>query len=153
MVSKSKIAGKSGFTLIEIIIALVAAGILAIFYFHFMGTAMDFSWESVELVAGEAKAEGLMDKIISDYVIRINQNPDTALAQILALEATYESDADFGSPVTMEYVNYDSSGNLSPVPSPGTSNNLRITVEAPGSNFTTMLTKSRNDNTNPIAYY
>ena len=114
---------------------------------------MDFSWESVELVAGEAKAEGLMDKIISDYVIRINQNPDTALAQIVALEATYESDADFGSPVTMEYVNYDSSGNLSPVPSPGTSNNLRIIVEAPGSNFTTMLTKSRNDNSNPIAYY
>ena len=57
MLSKMKIAGNKGFTLIEIIVTLVAAGILSIFYFHFMGTAMDFSWKSVELVAGEAKAK------------------------------------------------------------------------------------------------
>ena len=153
MLTKSKIADNSGFTLVEIIIALIVAGILAIFYFHFMGTAMDFSWKSVELVAGEAQAEGLMEKIISDYVLRINQNPDTALAQMVAREATYESDADFGSPVNMEYIAYDSSGNQSPVPSPATSNNLKVTVEAPGNNFTTILTKSRNDTSNPVAYY
>jgi prepilin-type N-terminal cleavage/methylation domain-containing protein len=153
MLTKSKIADNSGFTLVEIIIALIAAGILAIFYFHFMGTAMDFSWKSVELVAGEAQAEGLMEKIISDYVLRINQNPDTALAQMVALEGTYESDADFGSPVNMEYIAYDSAGNQSTVPSPATSNNLKVTVEAPGSNFTTILTKSRNDTSNPVIYY
>lgn len=153
MPTKSKIADNGGFTLVEIIIALIVAGILAIFYFHFMGTAMDFSWKSVELVAGEAQAEGLMEKIISDYVLRINQNPDTALAQMVAREATYESDADFGSPVNMEYITYDSSGNQSPVPSPATSNNLKVTVEAPGNNFTTILTKSRNDTSNPVAYY
>ena len=153
MPTKSKIADRRGFTLVEIIIALIVAGILAIFYFHFMGTAMDFSWKSVELVAGEAQAEGLMEKIISDYAIRINQNPDTALAQIVALETAYENDADFGTPVTMEYITYDGAGNQSPVPSPGTSNNLKVIVEAPGSNFTTILTKSRNDNSNPIAYY
>lgn len=153
MPTKSKIADHRGFTLVEIIIALIVAGILAIFYFHFMGTAMDFSWKSVELVAGEAQAEGLMEKIISDYVLRINQNPDTALAQMVAREAIYESDADFGSPVNMEYIAYDSSGNQSPVPSPATSNNLKVTVEAPGNNFTTILTKSRNDTSNPVAYY
>ena len=153
MLSKSKIADKSGFTLIEIIVTLVAAGILAIFYFHFMGTAMDFSWKSVELVTGEAKAEGLMEKIISDYVLRINQDPDTALPQIVGLESTYETDADYGSPVTMEYIAYDSGGNESTVPSPGTSNNLKVTVEAPGNDFTTILTKSRNDTDNPIVYY
>ncbi len=153
MLSKSKISDTSGFTLIEIIVSLVAAGILSIFYFHFMGTAMDFSWKSVELVAGEAKAEGLMERIIADYVIRINQNPDTALAQIEALEATYESDADYGNPVTMEYITYDSAGNESTVSSPGTSNNLKVTVEAPGNDFTTILTKSRNDTTDPIIYY
>lgn len=153
MPTKSKIADNSGFTLVEIIIALIVAGILAIFYFHFMGTAMDFSWKSVELVAGEAQAEGLMEKIISDYVLRINQNPDTALAQMVAREATYESDADFGGPVNMEYIAYDNSGNQSPVPSPATSNNLKVTVEAPGNNFTTILTKSRNDTSNPVAYY
>jgi len=147
------ITRKNGFTLIEVIIALVAAGILALFYFHFMGTAMEFSWKSVELVEGEAKAEGLMEKIISEYVIRINQNPDTALALIAAREANYKNDVDFGSPVIMEYITYDSAGNESAVPSPGTSNNLKVTVEAPGSNFTAILTKSRNAASNPKVYY
>jgi len=150
---KSKIADKSGFTLVEIIVSLVVAGILSIFYFHFMGTAMNSSWKSVELVEGEAKAEGLMEKIIADYVIRINQNPDTALDQIVALEATYESDPNYGSPVTMEYISYDSAGNESSVPSPGTSNNLKVTVQAPGNDFTTMLTKSRSETTDPIVNY
>jgi len=150
---KSKIADKSGFTLVEIIVSLVVAGILSIFYFHFMGTAMNSSWKSVELVEGEAKAEGLMEKIIADYVIRINQNPDTALDQIVALEATYESDPNYGSPVTMEYIGYDSAGNESSVPSPGTSNNLKVTVQAPGNDFTTMLTKSRSETTDPIVNY
>ncbi len=153
MPAKSKIADQSGFTLIEIIVTLVAAGILAIFYIHFMGTAMSFSWKSVELVTGEAKAEGLMERIIAEYVFEINTNPDTALSTIAGREGTYEGDADFGSPVTMEYITYDSSGNEAPVPSPGTSNNLKVTVEAPGNNFTTILTKSRNDADNPKVYY
>jgi len=148
---KSKIADKSGFTLVEIIVSLVVAGILSIFYFHFMGTAMNSSWKSVELVAGEAKTEGLMEKIISDYVIRINQNPDTALAQIVALEAAYESDPDYGSPVTMQYITYDSAGNEGPAG--GTSNNLKVTVQAPGNDFITILTKSRNEATDPIVNY
>lgn len=157
MFSKSKISGNTGFTLVEIIVTLVAAGILALFYFHFMGTAMDFSWKSVELVAGESKAEGLMERIISDYVKLINQPPqpppNDALTQIKASEAGYESDLDYGSPVTLEYITYDSAGNESSVPSPGTSNNLKVTVEAPGSDFTTILTNSRNAATDPIVYY
>ena len=149
---KSKIDGNSGFTLVEIIVSLMVAGILAVFYFHFMGTAMDHSWQSVELVAGEAKAEGLMEKIIADYVLRINQDPDTALDQIVGLKATYESDLDYGSSVTMKYISYDSAGNEVPIVS-GTSNNLKVTVQAPGNDFITILTKSRNEATDPIVYY
>jgi len=154
---KSKIAGKNGFTLVEIIVSLVVAGILSIFYFHFMGTAMSSSWKSVELVAGEAKAEGLMEKIIAEYVELINQPPQAppndALTLIKLRESTYESDPDYGSPVTMEYIAYDSGGNEVPVPPPGTSSNLKVTVEAPGNDFTTILTKSRKDADNPIVYY
>ena len=138
---------ENGFTLIEIIVTLVAAGILATFYFHFMGTAMDFSWKSVELVSGEAKAEGLMDRIVSDYVKLINQPPQAppndALTLIKNAEATYESDPDYGSDVTMEYIEYDSAGNEVPA---GSSSNLKVTVEAPGNDFITILTRSRDDN-------
>jgi prepilin-type N-terminal cleavage/methylation domain-containing protein len=70
MCLKSKIADKSGFTLVEIIVSLVVVGILAVFYFHFMGTAMNSSWLSVEMVAGEAEAALLMEEIISDYTDR-----------------------------------------------------------------------------------
>jgi prepilin-type N-terminal cleavage/methylation domain-containing protein len=142
--SKSKIADQKGFTLVEIIVTLVAAGILSIFYFHFMGTAMDFSWKSVELVAGEAEAEGQMEEIIAYFTSKINSDPDTALSTVAS---------QFTSDATMVYITYDSSGNESAVPSPGTSNNLKVTVEAPGSDFTTILTKSRKDADNPIVYY
>ena len=144
MLSKSKIPGNKGFTLLEIIASLVVAGILSIFYFHFMGTALDFSWKSVELVAGEAEAEGKIEEIIAYYTSKINANPDTALS-IVASE--------FGGDATMVYITYDSSGNEDSVPSPGTSNNLKVTVEAPGNDFTTILTKSRNEATDPIIYY
>jgi prepilin-type N-terminal cleavage/methylation domain-containing protein len=157
MLSITKKIDKDGFTLVEIIVTLVAAGILAIFYFHFMGTAMDFSWKSVELVSGEAKAEGLMERIISDYVGLINQPPqdppNDALTLIKNAEATYESDADYGSPVTMEYITYDPAGNEATVPSPGTSSNLKVTVEAPGNDFITILTRSRDDNDDPKVAY
>ena len=155
MPSKSKIAGQSGFTLVEIIVSLVAAGILSIFYFHFMGTAMSQSSNSVLLVAGEANAEGVMERIIADYVQFTNEYPgsppDTALKQIRDRIGIYETD--LGGTVTMEYITYDSAGNASPIPFPGISNNLRVTVEAPGSDFTTILTNTRINADNPIVYY
>ena len=141
MRSESKIADQSGFTLVEIIITLVAAGILSLFYFHFMGTAMDFSWKSVELVAGEAEAEGQMEEIIAYFTSKINSDPDTALSTVAS---------EFSGDATMVYITYDTSGNESPAAS---SNNLKVTVEAPGSNFTTILTKSRKDADNPIVFY
>ena len=147
--SKPEIAGEKGFTLVEIIITLVAAGILAIFYFHFMGTAMDYSWRSVELVAAEAEAEGVMERIIADYVDFINQDPDNALNNIKT--------GSYGPLVTMVYVTYDAAGNESEV-TVGTSNYLKVTVKLPaedistsvGNNLTTLLTKSRTAATDPI---
>jgi hypothetical protein len=130
----------------------VAAGILALFYFHFMGTAMDYSWRSVELVAGEAQAEGIMERIIADYVDRINQDPDNTLADIKSTS--------YGTLVTMVYVSYDSAGNESEL-TVGTSNYLKVTVKLPvedisstvGNNLTALLTKSRSAATDPIVSF
>ena len=43
-----------GFTLVEIIVTLVAAGILGAIFIHFMGTALDAGWNAVEIVRDEA---------------------------------------------------------------------------------------------------
>jgi hypothetical protein len=130
--------------LIEVIATIIVMGILAAFFIHFMGTALNDSWRSLELVEGEAKAEGLMEKIIADYVERINDNnPDAALAAIKSLESSYESDPEYGLPITVEYIIFNAGNEV--VVDPTTSNNLKIVIEAPSRNLTTILTKSRTD--------
>jgi len=76
----SKISSNKGFTLVEIIATIIVMGILAAFFIHFMGTALHDSWKSVELVAVEAEAEGIMEQIIADYVMEMNKNSDDALS-------------------------------------------------------------------------
>ena len=44
--SKLKLHFTAGFTLIEVIVTIVVVGILAAFFIHFMGTALDDSWKS-----------------------------------------------------------------------------------------------------------
>ena len=150
--TKAKHNSESGFTLIEVIATIIVMGILAAFFIHFMGTALNDSWRSVELVADEAKAEGLMEKIIADYVERINAIPNTALAVIVSRESSYENDPDYGMPVTMQYIVFDASGAEQPDNS-GENRNLKVTGEPPGYNLTTVLTKSRtNPNDPPVPY-
>jgi len=140
---------EAGFTLIEVIATVIVMGILAAFFIHFMGTALNDSWRSVEQVADEARAEGLMERIIADYVEQINDTtPDNALATILSRESSYESDADYGMPVTMDYIFFDAGG-AEQIVIAGVSRNLKVTVEPPGYNLTTILTQSRTDSNDP----
>ena len=140
--AESKHNSDNGFTLIEVIATIIVMGILAAFFIHFMGTALNDSWKSVEVVEGEAKAEGLMEKIIADYVEEINgNNPDAALAEIKGDESDYENDVDYGMPVTMEYIVFDAGGDEQ-ADTAGENRNLKVTVEPPGYNLTTVLTKS-----------
>ena len=139
---------ENGFTLIEVIATVIVIGILAAFFIHFMGTALNDSYRSVELVENEARAEGLMEKIIADYVEKINDNnPDTTLAVIKGQESFYESNADYGMPVTMQYIAFNAGNEVVVDPTP--SKNLKIVVEAPGHNLTTILTLSRTDPNQP----
>ena len=135
---------ENGFTLIEVIATVVVMGILAAFFINFMGTALTDSWRSVELVADEARAEGLMEMIIADYVDEINDNPNTALGDIQDSESDYESDVDYGLPVTMQFIVFDANGNEQ-ADTAGENRNLKVTVESPGYHLTTILTESRTD--------
>ena len=141
---KSKIADISGFTLVEIIVSLMVAGILAVFYFHFMGTAMDHSWQSVELVAGEAEAEGKLEEIIAYFTSKINQDPNSALSITIS---EFGSDAS----ISMSYIEFDAGGTATVVGGPTTT--LRVTVQAPGNDLTTILTKSRSSSSDPTVNY
>jgi prepilin-type N-terminal cleavage/methylation domain-containing protein len=137
---------ENGFTLIEVIATVIVMGILAAFFIHFMGTALTDSWRSLELVADEARAEGLMERIIADYVERINNNPADPAA---ALTAT--KDDDYGMPVTMKYIVFNAGNEV--IVDPTASRNLKIVVESPGYSLTTILTESRTDSDDlPVIY-
>jgi len=150
---QSKHSSENGFTLIEVIATIIVMGILAAFFIHFMGTALNDSWRSVEQVENEAIAEGLMERIIGDYVEEINDDPDNALATILSRESShYESDPDYGLPVSMQYIIFDTNGDEQP-DTAGENRNLKVTVEPPGYNLTTILTKSRTDSNQSSVIY
>jgi len=150
--SELKHSSANGFTLIEVIATVLVIGILAAFFIHFMGTALNDSWRSVEVVADEARAEGLMEKIIADYVEQINNNPANALPIILSRESSYESDPDYGLPVSMQYIIFGTNGDEQ-ADTARENRNLKVTVEPPGFNLTTILTRSRTDSNQPPEPY
>lgn len=143
--TRLNIAAARGFTLVEIIVTIVIMGILSAFFIHFMGTALDDSWKSVELVAGEAAAEAKLEEIIAYFTSKINDNTQMANA-LTIVESEFSGDA------TMEYIVFNGSGaeeeDLS-----GTLRNLKVTVEAPGNNLTTILTQSRTQSSDPKVGY
>lgn len=139
---KAIIFSHKGFTLIEIIATIMMAGILSAIFIQFMGTALMRSGDSVNIVRDEASIEGLMEEIISDYLKEINNNsPENALSTIKA--------KNYGSDVTMEYIQFDGSGNEIP----GSTNSLKITIQATGHKLTAILTKSREKTDDPIVRY
>jgi len=141
--TRINIADTGGFTLVEIIATIIIMGILSAFFIHFMGTALDNSWKSVELVAGEADAEGKLEEIIAYFTSKINSDPDNALSIVVG---EYSGQAD------LEYVEFDVSGDIATV-SPGDSLILKVTIQSPGNNLETILTQSRTKSDDPKVNY
>ena len=141
--AKSKQNSDNGFTLIEVIATIIVMGILAAFFIHFMGTALNDSWQSVEVVADEAEAEATLESIIAFYTLKINEDPGTALSAVKS--------SDFGSNVTMKYITFNAGNEVVVDPTP--SNILKIVVDAPGNNLTTIFTKSRTESNQPPVYW
>ena len=148
--------GSKGFTLVEIIVTLVAAGILGAIFIHFMGTALDASWNAVEIVRDEAGGEGVMEEIVADYVAEMNTDPDNALGTLV----TNNTNGNYGTNVTMQYIIFDAIGDeqdTGGVPS----NNLKVVLQTSGPSapaitgrysMTFILTNSRTTN-DPIVLY
>ena len=137
--------GRKGFTLVEIIVTLVVTGILGTIFIQLMGSALNDSWSTVEMVRDEAEAVRVMEEIIADYVHEMNTNPAGALAQIEVLEGGGK----YGTGVTLQYVEFNASGVLSNV---GSSDTLLVTVETSGKDIINILTNSRAANHPPIRY-
>lgn len=154
--SHPDINSSHGFTMIEIIATIIIMGILAAFFIHFMGTALDDSSKSMELVIGEAEAEGIIEEIIAYYTSEINSDPDNALSTI----KSKRDNGDFGdiNSISMAWVLFDSGGNEQ-IDSSGENTNLKVSVkiavegESVGHNITTILTKSRSNTSDPIVYF
>ena len=146
-----------GFTLVEVIVTIVAAGILGVIFVQLMGTALNSSWNSVEIVRDESNAEGLMERIIADYVAYINNDsgdPDSALINIFT---DYNGKTIDGITINTQYVYFDNSGDEQF----GGSDNLKVVLRAPGQlapairfryPLTTILTKSRSTNDQIVIY-
>jgi type II secretory pathway pseudopilin PulG len=139
-----------GFTLVEVIVTILATAILGAIFINYMGTAMSKSVLAVDYVDSEARAEAKLEEIITDYLYEINKDPSNALTTIKA--------KNYGSLVIMQYIQFNIISNASPPPNnigteeiltTGTSNTLKVTVKwdpslkAEGRNISTLLTTQR----------
>jgi prepilin-type N-terminal cleavage/methylation domain-containing protein len=144
-----------GFTLVEVIVTILATGILGAIFINFMGTALTASWNAVEITRDEAGAEALMEQIIGEYVEDINSNPSTVLNNIFT---TYNGQTINGVAITTQYITFDNSGNeVASGPSP----NLKVVLQNSGAvspaitgrySLTIVLTESR-DTSDAIVIY
>jgi prepilin-type N-terminal cleavage/methylation domain-containing protein len=152
---KKRAICSKGFTLLEVIVTIIAAGILGAIFIQLMGTALNSSWNAVEIVRDEADAEKVMEQIIGDYVENINSDPAAALNTMVT---TYNGQTIDGVHITAQYIVFDGSGNEVPA---GLSDNLKVELKASGIaapaiagrySLTTILTNSRATN-DPIVLY
>jgi len=146
-----------GFTLVEIIVTIVAAGILGAIFVQLMGTALNSSWNAVEIVRDESNGERLMERIIADYVAYINNDlgdPDSALINIFT---DYNGKTIYGIAITTQYIYFDNNGDEQI----GGSDNLKVVLQAPAQlapairlryPLTTILTKSRSTDDQIVIY-
>jgi prepilin-type N-terminal cleavage/methylation domain-containing protein len=137
-------SGQRGFTLIEVIVTIIAAAIVGVIFINYMGTAMSKSALIVNYVDSEASAEAKLEEIIADYVAEINKSSPTAALATLKGKS-------YGPLVTMQYIRFNISGSTATeeVLTTETSNTLKVTVgwspdlNAEGRSLSTLLTTSR----------
>jgi hypothetical protein len=99
------------------------------------------------MVKGEADAERLMDRIIADYVFRMNADSTTALG----LMKTDVDNGVYGASVSARYIIFDSGGNET-TDSGGLNRTLKVSIAASGNDIVALLTRSRSSSSPAIAF-
>jgi len=135
-----------GFTLLEIIVSITIAGIMGVILIQFAGTAITLSANPVKMVRNEVASQGIMEEIISQYVMEINENPATALADLV----TFIGTEPYSANVTTYYIIFvDGSEQISVLPT----NTLIVVVQVDNHKQTAILAKNRAGATElPISY-
>lgn len=141
------ISKNSGFTLPEIITAIVLIGILGALAVQFMASALEDSSLPIDRVQGDADRVSIMEKIISDYVIEVNKdNPGDTLTTIKT--KVENGDYDSGdTTVTWAWIKFDSGQEIDM--SPVETDYLKISVKTGNAGYEAFLSKSRTDATDP----
>lgn len=146
------ISKDGGFTLPEIITAIVLIGIMGALAVQFMASALEDSSLPIDRVQGDADRVSTMEKIISDYVIEVNKDaPENALTTI----KTKVENGDYNSgdtTVACDWIEFVSSGpdlEIENNVTPGPSDCLKVSVKSGNAGYEAFLSKSRTDATDP----
>ncbi|MGD2100524.1 MAG: prepilin-type N-terminal cleavage/methylation domain-containing protein [Desulfobacterales bacterium] len=154
MIALKKISSRSkGFTLVEVIVTILAVGILGAIFINFMGTALTSSWNAVEITRDEANAEKVLEQIVGEYVVLINgNNPGNALTSIAGTYNGWTSPD--GIAVATEFINFNTSGDEQT----GGTDYLKVVLQASGQGgpaisgrypLTTILANNRETDDDP----
>lgn len=136
-----------GFTLLEVVITLIVGSILGAILVQFMGTSMKNSFEPVIMVQNANGALEIMEKLNSDYKMRLLTSTDNPLHD-------FKGDVEGGwiigntpyfgvyTPVT-KYITFDVVTNVEdvapdPAPHPRV---LKVTITHGGQSLTALFTK------------
>lgn len=125
-----------GFTLIEIIVAVVIAGLLGALLVNMLGTSL-LRGSSASITASEsAQAESIIEQVVAKYVEHVNANTSGSLAYI---------QTQFPANATLSYNTDTIDGGVTSV--------LRVTATVGSSSATTLLTQARtNAADSPMKY-
>jgi len=121
-----------GFTLLEIIFALVIASLLGTMLFETMNTALRRSSEPVAMVRQGYGLVGIMERINADYRYLLNDNPATSLSTLEtrvkegndALKTPYYGNYTWQT----KYIRFDAAGNEMEAADTVDLNMLKVTI-------------------------
>jgi prepilin-type N-terminal cleavage/methylation domain-containing protein len=159
IISTKSRESEAGFSLIEVIVAIVLGAIIGVIFLTYLGTQLIQSSDPINIIRHEVAAEKWMERIVSDYVEEMNgANYTTALTTIFTRDYhDIDTVGIYNMPdsvtLTRTYVIYDAMGNEVAVTGGGTSNNLKVTVHAGGYGLTCILTAERTTSDDPTTYY